>query len=60
MIDFLSKIKVRKSILSRTKYLDLLQDVKIFITINKIKSCLGASGEAAFYKTRYEMCVLVS
>ena len=34
----------------RTRYLNLLQDVKVIIIVNKIKSCLGASEEAAFYK----------
>lgn len=57
MTDLLYKIKVRKRILLRTFHLDLLQDAKIFSIINKIKSCLGALGEEAFYKTRYEMCV---
>lgn len=57
MMAFIFKTKVRKRILLRTFHLDLLQDAKIFSIINKIKSCLGALGEAAFYKTRYEMCV---
>jgi len=37
MIDFLYKSKVRKSILLRTTYSNLLQDVKVVIIANKMK-----------------------
>lgn len=38
MIDSLSKIKVRKGILLRTRYSNQLQDVKVIIIANKMKS----------------------
>jgi len=38
MIDFLYKRKVRKLILLRTRYLNLLQDVRVIIIDNKIKT----------------------
>jgi|APAga8741244001_1050109.scaffolds.fasta_scaffold03621_4 hypothetical protein len=38
MIDFLSERKVRKRILLRTRYLNLLQDVRVIIIDNKIKT----------------------
>ncbi len=38
MIDFLYNIKVRKGILLRTRYLNLLQDVRVIIIDNKIKT----------------------
>jgi len=50
MMDFLSKRKVRKRILLRTKYLNLLQIVKVIIIFNKIKSYLGMASEVAFIR----------
>lgn len=38
MIDFLYKRKVRKCILLRTRYSNLLQDVKVIIIANKMIS----------------------
>ncbi|MEH6868700.1 hypothetical protein, partial [Priestia megaterium] len=37
------------AILSRTKYLNLLQDVKVIIIVNKIKSHPVFAGLVAFY-----------
>jgi len=56
MIDFPSEIKVRKRILLRTRYLNLLQAVKVIITVNKIKSHPVFAGQVAFY---YKMHVQI-
>jgi len=41
-------IKVRKSILLRTRYLNLLQDVKVIIIVNKKESYPIVAGRIAF------------
>lgn len=41
-------IEVRKRILLRMRYLNLLQDVKVIIIVNKGKSYLGSGSEIAF------------
>jgi len=48
-MDFLYNIKVRKGILLRTRYSNLLQDVKVIIIVNKIKSHPVFAGQVAFY-----------
>ena len=50
MINFLYNIKVRKGILLRTKYLNLLQVVKVNIIVNKTKIYLGMASEVDFIR----------
>ncbi len=48
MIDFLYNRKVRKGILLRTRYLNLLQNVKVIIIVNKKESYPIVAGRIAF------------